>query len=212
MIAIVAVSWFALRALSDSDQSQTSSNSNEVQDERAQGEADSDPPSDPAVGSRQTIDATGILDGAAFTMPSGNITCAMFSPEASGLESGYVRCDIFERDYADPPRPQGCQLDYGNSFYLDSSALLGCVGDTISQTSDLAKTPSLTAWFDPARDSLVRPAGSPRKRPTAAALAYGKTLVVGDLRCASSITGVTCTNSATGNGFRVARAKYRWLP
>lgn len=40
------------------------------------------------------------------------------------------------------------------------------------------------------------------------ALAYGKQIVVGDVRCVSRQDGITCENTASGYGFRLARAAY----
>ena len=58
-----------------------------------------------------------------FQTPSGNIGCY--------LDRSGARCDIRERNWAPPPAPASCELDYGHGLTLDSDgATLVCAGDT----------------------------------------------------------------------------------
>ena len=61
-----------------------------------------------------------------FHSPSGNIRCVI--AKADG-----VRCDITERDFSPPPKPQSCDFDWGNSM---SGGVRGrgrfvCVSDAV---------------------------------------------------------------------------------
>ena len=49
-----------------------------------------------------------------FASPSGNIACVITSSGDSELVERGVRCDIDKRDWSPPPRPAGCELDYGH--------------------------------------------------------------------------------------------------
>jgi hypothetical protein len=40
-------------------------------------------------------------------------------------------------------------------------------------------------------------------------LAYGHAIAVGDVRCDSATTGITCRNTRTRHGFTLSRAAYR---
>ena len=106
-----------------------------------------------------------------FRSPTGNIGCQM--------SDSTVRCDVAQRDWAPPPKPAGCDLDWGQGISLDAqgTAAFVCAGDT-------------------ARD------------PDAPVLGYGQDSEIGGLRCASRQDGVTCRNSA-GRGFFLARDRYR---
>lgn len=106
-----------------------------------------------------------------FTSPSGNIGCVM--------DSRQVRCDIAERDWAPPPPPQDCPLDYGQGISLDAGGAAGwvCAGDT------------------------ALAAGPP--------LPFGESAAAGDLRCDSAPSGMTCRDVTTGRGFSIAREGFR---
>lgn len=59
-----------------------------------------------------------------FQTPSGNVGCAMY-------EDG-VRCDIREREWAPPPQPSDCNLDWGHAISLDyGGSTFLCAGDTV---------------------------------------------------------------------------------
>jgi hypothetical protein len=110
---------------------------------------------------------------ATFQSPSGNIRCA--------IAGGVARCDIVERSWQPPPRPQSCpqEVDFGQGLEVDahSHGRLVCAGDT-------------------ARD------------PTSAKLEYGTAAQAEGLTCTSRRTGVTCTDT-DGHGFDLSRQGYR---
>lgn len=106
-----------------------------------------------------------------FRSPTGNIQCMFFDDDAS------VRCNIADKTTPLPPRPQDCELDWGNDFSLDETSRRGvlmCVGDTI--VGDYPE------------------------------LAYGETFERGNISCVSERSGVTCTN-VRGAGFALSRAQ-----
>lgn len=105
-----------------------------------------------------------------FSSPSGNIGCY--------VAEDYVRCDIAERDWAPPPRPAGCEFDYGQGIAFadgDPPAFV-CAGDTALH------------------------AGAP--------LAFGRNVAAGPMQCTSQETGVTCRDTRTGGGFTISRQAY----
>lgn len=106
-----------------------------------------------------------------FNSPSGNVGCVM--------GTGYVRCDIAERDWSPPPKPADCDLDYGQGIGLGvgEPAAFVCAGDT----------------------TLGRPE----------VLDYGQSITRGDLRCDSAESGITCLDRTTGHGFAIARQVYQ---
>lgn len=110
-----------------------------------------------------------------FQTPSGNIFCVLQEYE----EPQNVRCDLREATISYKQRPEGCELDFGQSFYLEArgGAELACVGDTIIN-------------------------------PTVRKLGYGEVLDVGGIRCRSERSGLSCENSA-GRGFTLSRARQK---
>jgi hypothetical protein len=113
---------------------------------------------------------------ATFKMPSGNIGCAYswFSGESAQL-----RCDILSGLVPRPPRPKGCDLDWGYGYEMKSTgrAQSFCAGDTALD-------------------------------PRARVLANGQTWKSGGFTCVSRATGLTCTNRS-GRGFTLSRARSR---
>ena len=111
---------------------------------------------------------TGLVD---FVSPTGNIGCV--------VADDVVRCDIAERNYADPQGGASCERDYGSSLVLDEgSARLGCVGDTILYVG--------------------------HQHPT---LEYGQSVNRGPHTCSMSRAGVRCEH-IQGHGFTLAREAY----
>lgn len=114
----------------------------------------------------------------AFRTPSGNIGCVF----ASGLGAApNLRCDIRSRLRPQPPKPPGCDLDWGDSFELNRTgrAHLTCHGDT---------------------------AILPRSR----VLRYGTTWKRAGFACTSRVNGLRCTN-ASGHGFFLSKQRsYRF--
>ncbi|MBI9115054.1 hypothetical protein [Sanguibacter suaedae] len=71
----------------------------------------------------------------------------------------------------------------------------GTVGHVVEVTGDGVSVPCV----GPADQPAAPPAGTQQ-------LAYGSSLAVGPYSCDSTETGVTCTDTATGQGFTLARA------
>lgn len=113
-----------------------------------------------------------------FRMPSGNIGCAYARFEG---EPATLRCDIRTGLVPRPPRPKGCDLDWGYGYWMGITgrAHTFCAGDT---------------------------ALNPRAR----VLAYGRTWRRGGFTCSSRTTGLTCRNRS-GHGFLLSRAYSRTL-
>lgn len=110
-------------------------------------------------------------DFAHFTSPSGNVGCI--------LDSTYLRCDIAKRNWAVPPRPADCELDYGQGIALTPGepAVFVCAGDTTLGGADV--------------------------------LAYGRSITRGALSCTSAESGISCRDTGTGRGFSLSRQVYQ---
>jgi hypothetical protein len=108
-----------------------------------------------------------------FTSPTGNVGCY--------IDPSSVRCDIDERDWAPPPKPADCRLDYGQGIALHPGhgAEFICAGDTTIGGQQ------------------------------AQALAYGDSISAGSLVCESAEAGMTCRDNETGHGFSLSREAYR---
>jgi uncharacterized protein DUF6636 len=67
-----------------------------------------------------------------FHSPSGNIRCSIF-------KTG-VRCDIQQKGFHSPPKPKGCEFDWGQSVGIGRSgkAHFECVSDAIDPGPVLA--------------------------------------------------------------------------
>lgn len=94
------------------------------------------------------------------------------------LDSGYVRCDVQENTWDLPPRPADCEFDYGQGLSM-----------TAGESPEVVCAGDTTAG-----------AGAP--------LPYGESVTAGPIRCDSARDGVTCRDTASGHGFRVAREGY----
>jgi hypothetical protein len=107
-----------------------------------------------------------------FQTPSGNIGCQ--------ADSSVTRCDIKERTWAPPPKPAGCDFDWGQGIEMSGSdnPTFVCAGDTALDT-------------------------------TATVLTYGQRTRQGSTICDSEQAGLTCTNTATGHGLFMSRDSYR---
>jgi len=107
----------------------------------------------------------------AFKSPTGNIGCLI------GTDA--VRCDIHDHTYTPPPRPPGCDLEWGDSIQLTAKgpATFFCHGDTA---------------FD----------------PSAAVLPYGARARQGSLVCTSTEGGISCVHEGTANSFIISRQTY----
>ena len=111
----------------------------------------------------------------AFHTPSGNIHCLGLVGEGGAL----VDCEIVETEGSLPPRPAGCELDWGHRFLVTegTSGEMVCAGDTV-------------------RD------------PHGAVLPYGSSLSLGAVTCLSTREGLECFNPS-GHGFFLSRRLQR---
>lgn len=138
-------------------------------------ESPSDPPLQPSPPVLPTVPV--VIESAVpadsgpehFVTPSRNIGCYVTDESA--------RCDIAERDWSPPTKPQSCEFGWGQGLVVTGSgADFVCAGDTTLQGP--------------------------------ATLDYGQAAQRGTFRCESSQQGVTCTNTVSGKGFKIARAAY----
>lgn len=162
-------------------------------------QAVSEPPTVPDASSALDVSATVDAAGfASFASPSGKIWCALYDSNAlchfpydftGKIPSWKTICPDEELDVT------GVIVEAKGPHYF-------CSGDPQSmpqlQDSDSAET---TGWWKATGWPSVTLDGQ-----KLATLPYGKALVVGDYVCASATNGMTCANTATGKGFRMARA------
>ena len=108
-----------------------------------------------------------------FRTPSGNIGCVYSSAE--GRLGSSLRCDILSGLKPRPPRPPGCQLDWGSGYAMNAArrAHVVCAGDT-------------------AVDKRAR------------VLRYGSKWSRGGFTCVSRRTGLRCRNRS-GHGWLLSR-------
>ena len=126
------------------------------------------PSPQPAATKTTTVSSTVM-----FSSPSKNVACYMANDPV------YTRCDIAQHNWASPPRPASCDLDYGNGLFLDdkNAAGISCAGDTVLGQTRI--------------------------------LGYGEALRLGSQVCTSSPAGMRCTNLANGHGFVLAKEGYQ---
>jgi hypothetical protein len=109
-----------------------------------------------------------------FGTPSGNIHCTM------GSDDWPVMCKIESKDFADAPKPAGCQQTWET--------------DIVALGKDGAVSGFCT--------------GGVLVPQVAAELPYGSSLTFGGHICSSAETGVTCSDSAGTSGFTLNRAGF----
>ena len=110
--------------------------------------------------------------------PSGNIGCGAYRDSRGAT----LRCDIATGLRPRPPRPRGCEFDWGSSFVMAArgSARVTCASDSV-----------LAA-------------------PAARVLRYGTTWRRFGFACTSRRSGLRCVNAA-GHGFFLSRQRsYRF--
>jgi uncharacterized protein YecT (DUF1311 family) len=116
-----------------------------------------------------------------FRTPSNNIHCMIEEgPNRNGRQLVSLRCDIAELATKPPPRPRGCDTEWGLSFGIDAAAGVGqriCAGDTVRNEN----------W---------------------PILGYGSTWQQKGFTCTSEQSGLTCFNSAR-HGFSLSRSSQR---
>jgi hypothetical protein len=109
-----------------------------------------------------------------FQTPSGNIGCRVVSTS--------VRCDIFDRSWSPPPKPEDCAFSWGHSIELHRS------GSTFLCTDD----------------AVISPGGGSE----APVLHYGKTVGQGPFACQSREQALVCV-SKSGHGFLLSFQKLK---
>lgn len=116
-----------------------------------------------------------------FLTPSGNIVCDIYSDNSG------ASCEIREHTWVAPastrgPNGRACDFSFGGlEFYVSQAkpANLGCYEGVSSFVGHGQTT-----------------------------LDYGQTFSRGAMTCGSEVSGVTCTDTATGHFFRVSREGY----
>ncbi len=106
-----------------------------------------------------------------FQSPSGNIGCYM-----SGKS---VRCDIVKRNWAPPPKPSSCELDWGQGVSVGRHGKAGfvCAGDTAINDEQV--------------------------------LGYGESISRGRFRCISKETKLKCVNERSDHGFKLSKERVK---
>jgi hypothetical protein len=129
-----------------------------------------------------TLVASSLLIAIGAAVPAAAGTSAWFSSPSRNLgcyvTTTSVRCDAIAFSYTPPPKPASCHLNWGPSIHVTTSGRARF--GCISDTVD----------------------GSMR------ILRYGDSIAIASFRCTSRITGVTCSDTRDGHGFRIARASY----
>lgn len=110
-----------------------------------------------------------------FQTPSGNIACAI----GPMPQTAFAGCEIRERVFSLPPRPEPCMGAWGKRFNLHqgAAAQMVCNSDTI-----------LAATYP--------------------VLEYGQSRSFNPITCESQETGITCTDTRSGHFFRLSRDSY----
>ena len=108
---------------------------------------------------------------ASFQTPSKNIACHLSAESA--------RCDIGRKQWSPPPKPDDCQLAWGNGVAVErrGEATFTCAGDTLLGAGTL--------------------------------LPYGQSLQAGDVVCDSTTTALRCSNVGSGHGFMLSVQQYQ---
>ncbi|NPD15838.1 hypothetical protein HOY34_11575 [Xinfangfangia sp. D13-10-4-6] len=115
-----------------------------------------------------------------FLSPTGNIHCLYDDGDyGDQKQSPWLRCDMVQATQTYTTPPEGCDLDWGTSFYVGDTGRAGltCHGDTI-------------------------------QNPNGRVLPYGESITFDTIRCKSERSGVTCRN-LDGHGFTLSRAKQK---
>jgi hypothetical protein len=94
------------------------------------------------------------------------------------MDTSSVRCDVISYSYHPPAKPASCHFAWGPSVGVGTTG---------------------KGRFRCVSDTV---AGAPT------ILKYGKSRTVGRYTCTSRSTGMTCINTRTGHGFRIARTNY----
>jgi hypothetical protein len=120
----------------------------------------------------------------AAASPAGADTLRFFHSPSGNIDclvsEGYARCDIRAHTFKAPKRPAACDLEWGSVLSVGKANRRG----------------GFACVGDTVRD------------PSARALPYGRSIVVGRVRCTSRADGIRCRNRF-GRGFLLGRTAYR---
>lgn len=141
---------------------------------------------------------------ASFASPSGRIWCAIYATDALCHFPYDFTSTIPDSDEVCPELGldvTGVSVGLGDAEYF-------CSGDPAAdprvENSDSVAT--IGWWKDTGWPSAEVDGQK------VATLPYGKALVAGDYVCASATNGITCANTTSGKGFRMARAGVTFIP
>lgn len=113
-----------------------------------------------------------------FRTPSGNIGCVYMK---EGSRADYLRCDVGSGLRPLPPRPRGCEFDWGIGFNM---------------------APRGPAKVTCGSDSVLS--------PSTRVLRYGSTWRRGPFTCSSRRSGLRCTNASRRGFFLSRQRSYRF--
>jgi hypothetical protein len=108
-----------------------------------------------------------------FENPRHNVGCV--------ISSSGARCDVRDREWEPPPKPDWCEVDWGNGLEVDRRGVANfvCAGDTVL--------------------------GGKR------VLGYRESIKRGRFSCTVHRNGVRCVNVRSEHGFKIARRYARWF-
>jgi hypothetical protein len=136
-----------------------------------------------------------------FASPSGNFHCFISSAGAGCAGEKWDKG-------VKPSRTKVCSDQepvLGPELWGGAAAAWACGSDPHSLPFLSAQGGDGVTWWDATfGDSIPLPRDPSTKL---AVLPYGKTLVAGDFSCSMAKDGVTCSNTLSGHGFHVSRAK-----
>lgn len=150
--------------------------------------ATTNPPAEPGIDatsttSTATSDGETQLSDSGIRPPPGGIT--QFSTPTKNIgcviADDELRCDITDHSWRAPPKPASCKYDWGNSIGIQADRPAGFL--CVSDS---------TLGSDPV-------------------LRYDTYVTDGDFRCESRADGLTCLDTASGNGFFLAAQEYRFI-
>lgn len=165
------------------------------------------PAKDPGSGARTISGST-----LGFASPTGNLVCTM---RASGPVICHATQATWKGSAVPVSKQRNCE-EFGpfgpwDDVALDDTGAFGlCVTEinTLEAYLTWGGEPNefgkeFRSWYEPGRDKVV----VPEKGIQLPVLPYGGVATTGRYRCTMATTGVTCTDTKTGHGFSLARAK-----
>ena len=115
-----------------------------------------------------------------FASPTRNIACSISYDPGS---YNYNRCDIREKSYTSPPRPNSCPRPYSWGKHVSIYR----------------------------QDVAFACASEPATGDTPPILRYGQSARRGHIWCTSRVTGMVCRNLNTTHGYKLSRASVKFF-